>query len=49
MTTGIIYTPQFKNHQNYPECPDRVTKTAEYFRAHGIEEFIQPRTYDKNL
>lgn len=47
MTTGIIYTPQFQNHQNYPECPDRVTMTAEYFQERGITGFIEPRIYEE--
>lgn len=45
MTTGIIYTPDFQNHQNYPECPDRAVKTAEYFQSHGISDFINPLDY----
>ena len=43
MTTGIIYTPAFRNHQNYPECSDRVSKTAEYFCSRGITTFIEPK------
>lgn len=45
MTTGIIYTPDFQNHQNYPECPDRVLKTVEFFRSKGIGTFVEPMDF----
>ncbi len=48
MVTGIIYTPDFQNHQNYPEQPDRVFKTAEYLRHQGITEFIAPKIFDEH-
>lgn len=47
MDTGIIYTMDFQNHQNYPEQPDRAIKTAEYLRNQGIPEFIVPKIFDE--
>lgn len=47
MVTGIIYTPEYQNHQNFPEQPDRVLKTIEYFQHYGLKDFILPASYDE--
>lgn len=46
METGIIYTPLFQNHENYPECPDRVKVSADYLKEMGFGTFIEPRVFD---
>ncbi len=48
MDTGIIYTPLFQNHENYPECPDRVKVTAQYLIKNDIKMFTEPRLFDES-
>ncbi|ABD40474.1 histone deacetylase superfamily [Methanospirillum hungatei JF-1] len=48
METGIIYTPLFQNHENYPECPDRVKVTAQYLIKNDIKMFTEPRVFDES-
>lgn len=47
MVTGIIYTPELQNYQDYPEQPARVTKSANYLYQKGITEFIFPKSFDE--
>lgn len=42
MTTKVIYTPEFLKHISYPEQPDRVAFTMEYFKSQGLPEFTTP-------
>jgi len=46
METGIIYTPLFQDHENYPECSDRVRVSAEYLMGKDIDTFTEPRIFD---
>jgi acetoin utilization deacetylase AcuC-like enzyme len=47
MTTGIVYSPECLTYTAPPDTPDRVFRTVEYFRSHGVDEFITPREYDE--
>lgn len=48
MKTGIIYTPLYQNHENYPECPDRVRVSAEYLIKKGIDTFTEPLDFSES-
>jgi hypothetical protein len=48
METGIIYTPLFQNHENYPECPERMKLAAQYLIKNGINMFTEPRLFDES-
>lgn len=42
--TGLVYHPDFLHHspESWPECPQRLTKTLEYFDRSGLRQRLIP-------